>query len=94
MSKVTFKTEKSTGRYASFYPDTHHIKYNKQEVGAISDKSPHSITLRIVDGNSWRWITLKGEFKSIDEAKEFVSKNFDAILAKWDLYDETKKIKK
>lgn len=30
MSKFTFKTTKSTGQYASFFPDQHDIKLKKE----------------------------------------------------------------
>lgn len=34
--KFTFKENKSTGRYRSFYPSTHDIKLNKKVVGHIT----------------------------------------------------------
>ena len=93
VAKFTFKTEKSKGRYASFYPDTHHIKLNKQEVGDISDHAPHKITLMVVDKTQkcgWRNITLKKESESVAEAKEWINNAFAAITEKWEIFQEKK----
>lgn len=40
ITMFTFKTEKSTGFYRSFYPDTHYIKLKRAKVGVIEDKRP------------------------------------------------------
>ncbi len=77
----TFKTEKSTGRWRSFYPDTHIIKIKGAEVGRIDDNRPHKISLMVFnddllkDGGvncDWKWITLKKESNSVAEAKEWL----------------------
>ena len=90
--KFTFKTEKSTGRYRSFYPDTHHIKLNKIECGLIADKKPYKIKLQVIkddinkDGNTncnWEWITLQKESETLEEAKNFLNENFEAINNKY-----------
>lgn len=95
--KFTFKTEKPTGRYRSFYPDHHYVKLKKQIVGMIGDKEPHKIKLKVVetdiikDDNAncdWKWITLKKESKTIDEAKEFLNVNFISINEKYKLSTE------
>lgn len=92
--KFTFKTEKPTGRYRSFLPEHHYVKLKKQTIGTIDDEQPHEIRLMVVkqdimeDGNpncDWKWIQLKAEFKTINEAKEFLNVNFIAINAKWKL---------
>ena len=92
--KFTFKTDKPTGRYKSFFEAYHHIKLKGEDVGSINSKEPFSIRLMVMkkdileDKNPncpWKWITLKAEFKSLDEAKEFLNKNFEAITTKWAL---------
>jgi hypothetical protein len=93
--KFTFKTEKSTGRYSAFYPDNHYIKLNKKQVGKISDKKPYLIRLSVVkkdineDGNpncKWKWITLKKESKSLQEAKDFLNETIEAIMCAYELH--------
>ena len=95
--KFTFKTEKSTGRYRSFYPDHHYIKLKRKEVGRIDDKIPHRIRLQVVkddineDENSnceWIWITLKKESDSLQEAKDFLNANIEVITTKYNIYIE------
>lgn len=95
--KFTFKTEKSTGRYASFYSDHYHIKLNKVEVGYFSPDEPFKIHLQVVkkdimeDGNKncpWKWITLKKESETLDEAKKFLNDNFEVINSKYQIYIE------
>jgi hypothetical protein len=92
--KFTFKTEKPTGRYRSFFTEHHYVKLKKQTVGMIEDKEPHQIRLKVVkpdimeDGNAncdWKWITLKAQFKTVEEAKEFLNANFISINDKWKL---------
>lgn len=92
----TFKTERRTGPYRSFFPNTYRIKYHKKQVGNITDSEPHKIRLMVIkkdimeDGNSnceWKWITLKKDFTSVDEAKIFLNLNIDAILNKYELYE-------
>lgn len=91
----TFKTEKPTGKWRSFYPDSHHIKIKKSKVGNISDKYPHKISLAVFkedineDGNpncEWKWIQLKKESKSLSEAKEWLKSNYDLLIKKYRLY--------
>jgi len=87
--KFTFKTTPATGRYRSFYPDTHEIKFKRKVCGLITDQVPHKIRLQVVkkdineDGNpncSWKWITLKYEGKTLQETKDFLNKNIDEII--------------
>ena len=91
--KFTFKTEKPTGRYSSFFPRTHYIKLNKKEVGLIVDIT-WDIRLMVYksdileDGNpncDWKWIKLKKESETLQEAKDFLNNNIDAILNKYKL---------
>ncbi len=92
--KFTFKTDRPTGGYKSFFPSHHYVKLKKRTVGMIGDKEPHQIRLMVVksdineDGNpncEWKWIKLKAEFKTIEEAKEFLNVNFISINDKWKL---------
>jgi len=92
IKKFTFKTEKSTGRYRSFYNNINHIKLNKMCCGAILDEKPYKIKLQVMkddlieDGNEnckWKWITLKKESQTLQEAKDFLNENFDAINKKF-----------
>jgi hypothetical protein len=94
-TKFTFKTEKSTGRFRSFYPDLHYIKLKKTEVGSIDDEKPYYIRLKIFksdineDNNhncSWKWIQLKKQSASLQEAKDFLNVNFKEITEKFNLY--------
>jgi hypothetical protein len=90
----TFKTEHPTGRYRSFYPDIHYIKHNKKVVGKISDKAPYVIRLivekteeeRKNSNCSWKWIKIKRQFASINEAKEWLKTNHDKIVSQVTLH--------
>ena len=97
MSKFTFKTDHPTGMYRSFFSSQHYIKLKKKVVGMIGDKFPHRIKLQVIkedinkDGNpncTWEWITLKGTYVSLDDAKEFLKENTDRIIKKYNLYME------
>jgi len=92
-SKFTFKTEKPTGKWRSFAEDHNAIKFSGKEVGLITSK-PHRIKLMVEKADimedknpncSWKWITLKPEFNTIDEAKNFIINYADAITSKWEL---------
>ena len=92
--KFTFKTEKSKGPYSSFFPNTNHIKLNKQGIGTIEDKKPHIIRLKVIkddileDGNKnceWKWIRLTKKSESLQEAKDFLNKYIEEILKKYKL---------
>ncbi len=92
MAKFTFKTEKSTGRYRSFYPDNHIIKLNKQQVGTISQKDgAWGISLEIeqdktdADPCDFKWIRLARKDDSLQDAKDFLNRNIDTILQKYKL---------
>lgn len=90
--QFTFKTEKSTGRYRSFYPDQHLIKLQGKEVGTISDDLDHKIRLMVKkeptkeDPAPFRWAYLKGTFPNLMEAKYFLQANFEKITTQFDLY--------
>jgi hypothetical protein len=92
--KFTFKTVKSTGRYRSFYSDHHLIKLKRKEVGNIDADKPYKIRLMVIkkdimeDKNpncNWKWITLAKNSETLQEAKDFLNTNVDAILAKYEI---------
>ena len=89
--KFTFKTEHPTGRYRSFYPSHHYIKFLKKEVGKISDED-YAIRFMVIkddileDGNpncDWKWIKLKKESSSLQEAKEWLNQNIELLFKKY-----------
>jgi hypothetical protein len=91
-TKFTFKTEKSTGHYRSFYPDNHYIKIKNVRVGAISDTAPYKIRLQVIksdileDGNpncDWKWIQLRKESTTLQEAKDWLNDNFEILMKKY-----------
>jgi hypothetical protein len=93
--KFTFRTEHPTGQWCSFFPDSYHIKLKRKEVGSITDGVPYKISLQVIkkdineDGNPncpWKWITLKKESQTLQEAKDFLNRYIDKILAKYKLY--------
>lgn len=97
--KFTFKHIKTTGRYSGFYPTTHDIKLQKKKVGSISNSYPYTISLMVIkvnireDGNpncTWKWIILKWESKSVEDAKEFLNEKIDDILLNYNLYKQEK----
>lgn len=94
IQKFTFKTVKEMGRYRSFYPDQHHIKLNKIDVGYIDDGIGHKIRLKVWGSpednpnSNWRWVKLAKEFNTVSEAKEFLNTNFDLINEKFKLYTD------
>lgn len=94
MGKFTFKTTKPTGQWSWLSEPSHAIKIGKIKVGSIDNSAPHTIRLQKIkadimeDGNPncvWRWVKLKAQFKSIEEAKEFLNSNYEAII-KLNLY--------
>lgn len=93
----TFKTIKQTGKWASFYSPEYEIKLKKKVVGRIYHIDTHSaLSLckihfmiykkdRMEDGNpncDWRWYRLKRDFPTVDDAKDFLNKNFDELVEK------------
>ena len=93
--KFTFKTEKPTGKWKSFDSDIHYIKLNGKQVGQIDPEEPYTIRLMVVkkdineDGNpncTWKRIKLVKDFKSLQEAKDFMNNNSAAIIAKYNFY--------
>lgn len=94
--KFTFKTTKPTGKYAFLDKSSHDIKLNKKDVGSIVDGT-WIIRLKVVkndimeDGNPncpWKWIALKKESSSLQEAKDFLNANFKTITEKFNLFGD------
>jgi len=103
MAKFTFKTEKSSGKYAAFYPDYYIIKFNKVEVGNFSvndNGDTFKIHLRVYKTEEdkqkpknnpncdWKIITFTKTFPTLDEAKLWLNTNKEQILAKYNLVKE------
>ena len=93
--KFTFKTTKPTGRYRSFDHPSHAIKLKKIEVGYITPEVPFIIRFKVTkadiaeDGNPncpWKWIRLKKQSNSLQEAKDFLNKYCDEIVAKYKIH--------
>jgi hypothetical protein len=90
--KFTFKTTRPTGSYAWIHKPYHDVLLNKNKVGSIEHEKPNTIRLMIMktdimeDGNPncpWKWISLKKESESLDDAKIFLNKSIDIILTKY-----------
>jgi len=95
--KFTFKTEKPTGKWKSFDNDSHYIKLNGKQVGAIHHAAPFKISFTVLkteedkksDKNPncpWKRITLKKESTTLQEAKDFANMMFDKITKEFTLY--------
>jgi hypothetical protein len=93
----TFKTEKPKGRYSWVHDDLHEIKLKGKKIGEIDPKKPYKIKLMVFKSDedkakpndnkncAWKWITLKKESDNLAEAKEFLNKNFDAIITQFNI---------
>lgn len=97
--KFTFKKQKPITGLAGVgcpYPDTT-IYFNRDRnrtIGYIDAPTWETkdrkwrIRLMVKTGNSnWNWITLKAKFDTEPEVREFLLKNQDAIVEKYDLYE-------
>jgi hypothetical protein len=87
--KITFKTNKPTGKWRSFGTTTHDIKYGGNVIGTIDDDKPHKIRLMVKkvdineDGNpncDWTWKVIKKEFEDVTSAKKYITDNAESIL--------------
>lgn len=96
-AKFTFKTEKPVGKWKAFDSENHYIKLNGKQVGSIAIKAPFKLTFMVLktdadknpDKNpncSWKHITLKKEFESLQEAKDFANANIDRIMKAYTLH--------
>jgi len=99
-SKIfTFKKVIHTGKWRSFEPENHVIKYEGKEVGLISQPkvqftlSRHfqvSFTVKKevneIDPASFKWVALSKGFESVDDAKKYINEKIEHILELFDLY--------
>jgi hypothetical protein len=90
--KFTFKTTRPTGSYAWLHKPYIDVLLNKNKVGAIDPEKPYRLRLMVMkadimeDGNPncpWKWISLKHESESLDDAKNFLNENIDTVLTKY-----------
>jgi hypothetical protein len=93
--KFTFKTIQPTGRYRSFDHPYYEIKLKKVCIGSIDPEKPFKIRLQVTksdineDGNlncPWKWIQLKKESSSLQEAKDFLNAHFESITTKYKIH--------
>ena len=93
--KFTFKTNKSTGKYRSFYPDSCDIKLEGKVVGSIYHADKVRIQLMVVknditeDKNRnciWKNIFLAKTFNDLNEAKNFLNEHIEQIMLKYKLH--------
>ena len=84
LRKFTFKTIKPKGPFSSFHSSQNLIKFEKAQVGLITDKFPHKIRLMVFkkdineDSNpncEWKWIEFKRKFDSVYDAKVWINKS-------------------
>jgi hypothetical protein len=95
--KFTFKTDRPTGLYRTFNQPFHYIKLKKIVVGYIWHEAPFTIRLKVIksdikeDGNPnciWKWIKLKKESTSLQEAKDFLNERIEGLTARYNLVKE------
>lgn len=100
MKKFTFKTEQPIGKWRSFHSPVHNIKYNKKVCGHLigdnlSSNENVKIKLAVLkkDINEdnhptcpWKWIRVKGTFKTLQEAKDWLNENVERIFSQFELY--------
>lgn len=95
--KFTFKTIKPTGRWRAFDNTYHYVKLKNKTVGTINNDKPHKIRLQVIKSDInedgipnciWKWVTLKKESDSVEEAKLFLNRFIETILEKYSLYLE------
>lgn len=93
--KFRFKTNKPVGKYRWLDQPSHYIYVKKYMVGSIDHVEPYKIRLKVVKNDMtedknpncpWKWIALKYNPKSVDDAKWFLNANFDRITTKYKLY--------
>ena len=93
----TFKTNKPEGRYKAFSNPSHDIKMSKFVVGKITHKTWKINFMVIKDGIKfkddndnckWRWITLKRESESLQDAKDFLNRNYQIIIETYPLHKQ------
>ena len=99
MPKFTFKKDAPTGQYSWLYKASYDIKYKKVVVGSINETDDHKFICRFMimkddileDGNNncpWKWIQLKKQSDSVNEAIDFLQDNIDPLLLKYTFVSE------
>lgn len=93
--KFTFKTTKPTGRYRSFDSDYHDIKFKGVVVGSIVSSKPFKCRFMVIKNGTtikddnpncpWKWITLKKESETLQDAKDWLNANIEGIMKQWPL---------
>jgi anti-sigma28 factor (negative regulator of flagellin synthesis) len=83
--KITFKTEKPTGKWRSFYNSSTYIKADGKKIGMFGDDKDGKIKVSVMamkndtikDDNpncKWKWVTFKARFDDMDSAKAWCVK--------------------
>ena len=94
MARFTFRTKKATGKWRSFQKDQHDISLSGKVCGTIDDDKPHKIRFMITksdineDDNpncTWKWIMLKKQSETLQEARDFLSKHTEVIIETYNL---------
>lgn len=68
------------------------IKYEKKSCGHIvppshwTKETQYKVSLQVKDEISWKWVTLKARFDSLDEAKDWCKANWENIMQKYNLH--------
>ena len=97
MKKFTFKNQpKETGLASVGNPNPQtDVKFEKKLCGLISPPNWQSkgrlytimLSIKNVDSSTgWSWITFKKRTETLQEAKEWLNTNCDAILIKYELH--------
>ncbi|MAO08101.1 MAG: hypothetical protein CL596_05245 [Alteromonas sp.] len=92
-TKFSFKKHAPTGRYRSFENSYWDIKIKGRQVGNIWEKDYGTyfrIGLMVKKGDGFKFIYLKAKPKTIEKAKDFLNRNFDRILERYDLHYQPK----
>jgi hypothetical protein len=96
--KFTYKKDIPTGRFRSFELEHHDIKLKKKVIGHIyEDRECHKFHIQIAVNKkdiitstnpncTWKWVFLKKEFSSANEAREFLDNKCESICSTFDLY--------
>lgn len=101
MKKLSFKIERPTGRFRSFYHASCDIKSDGKVVGSIAYRGARNVNgcykvgLMVVDEtqhSGWKWITLTKQFDAMGDeaniklAKEWVKIYWDHLNQKYNLH--------
>ena len=94
MEKFTFKKKIKTGRFSSFEKEYHTIKLNKKLIGGIHETDDGNYQIRLMvqkektkeDPAPFKNVFLKMKFDNAELAREFVNKNSELIMSKFNLH--------